>query len=99
MEFVSVRDLRLNPGDVWKDLSKAGELILTSRGTPIALLTTVTAQNLEETLNALRRAKAQIAVTHMRQQAAKSGIAQSSEQEIETEIQTVRKNRQKRQKD
>jgi len=55
MEFVSVRDLRIQPGQVWKRLAETGELIITSHGKPIALLAGVTDATLEQTLTALRR--------------------------------------------
>lgn len=93
MQFISVRELRLNPGDIWKNLGKEGELILTSRGTPIALLTSVNTQNLEDTLSALRRVKAQIAVSRMREEAARKGLDRLTTKEIQADIDAIRRKR------
>ncbi|OQY18986.1 MAG: hypothetical protein B6I34_10065 [Anaerolineaceae bacterium 4572_32.1] len=41
MEFVPVREFRLRPRQVWKRLTESGELVITSYGKPIALLTGV----------------------------------------------------------
>lgn len=62
MKFVTVRDLRGRPGQVWKKLSEERELILTSRGKPIALISPVTEDSFERDLAALRRARALAAV-------------------------------------
>ncbi len=57
MKFVTVRDLRGKPRQVWKKLAKERELVLTSNGRPIALLSPVTEDSLERDLAALRRAR------------------------------------------
>jgi antitoxin (DNA-binding transcriptional repressor) of toxin-antitoxin stability system len=58
MRFVSVRDLRTKGRQVWEDLAKGNELVVTSNGTPIALITGVSEANLEEAITDLRRARA-----------------------------------------
>jgi len=57
MKFVTVRDLRGRPGQVWKKLAEERELVLTSNGKPIALLSPVTEDSLERDIAALRRAR------------------------------------------
>ncbi len=95
MEFVSVRDLRIQPGQVWKRLSETGELIITSNGKPIALLSGVTDESLEQTLTALRRARAQVAVSQLRAAAQARGIDKMTKTEINAEIRSVRRSRKK----
>ena len=56
MKFIPSRDLRIRPGQVWKQLRKEKELIITSNGKPVALMTPVTEDNLEEELQTTRRA-------------------------------------------
>ena len=85
MQFVSVRDFRIRPGEVWERL-KEDDLVVTSNGRPIAILTDVDADNLEETLGLLRRLRAQMAVSRMRHSAAESGAVHMSTTEIEAEI-------------
>ena len=50
MKFITVRDLRTSPAQVWKDLPEEQEMVITNNGKPIALLTPISDRNLEETL-------------------------------------------------
>ena len=93
MEFVSVRELRIQPGEVWKRLSEAGELVITSNGKPIALLSGITDATLEATLIALRRARAQVAVSRLRASAEARGLSRLTSSAIEAEIAATRKRR------
>jgi len=95
MEFISVRDFRIQPGQVWKRLAETGELIITSNGKPIALLSGVTDATLEQTLTALRRARAQVAVSLLRAAAQARGADKMSMREIDAEIKAARRERRK----
>jgi antitoxin (DNA-binding transcriptional repressor) of toxin-antitoxin stability system len=95
MEFVSVRELRIQPGQVWKRLAESNELIITSNGKPIALLSGITDQTLEQTLTALRRARAQVAVSQLRASAQARGADKMTAREIDAEIKAARKDRRK----
>ena len=92
MEFIPVRDLRVQPSAVWDKLRQKGDLVLTSRGQPIAVLLSVE-HDLEHTLTAIRRVRAQMAVSEMRRVAQARGLDQLSEEEIEAEIQAARRER------
>jgi antitoxin (DNA-binding transcriptional repressor) of toxin-antitoxin stability system len=96
MEFVSARDLRIQPGQVWQRLSKSGELIVTWNGKPIALLSSVDEATLEQTLIAFRRARAQMAVSRARAAAQAGGTDKLSMNEIDAEIQAARQARKTR---
>lgn len=93
MKFVTVRDFRIRPGAVWSNLEKNEEVVITSNGKPIALLTGVSNVNFDETLRALRRAKAELALSKMRAAALEKGLNRLSEKEIEAEIKSVRRSR------
>lgn len=93
MKFVTVRDFRIRPGTVWSNLEKDEDVIITSNGKPIALLTGVNDINFDETLTALRRAKAELAVSRMRKASHKKELSKLTAKDIETEITTVRKAR------
>lgn len=93
MEFVTVRDLRLKPADVWEKLHQQRELVLTSNGRPVAIIAGVGEDDVEETLVALRRARAQVAVSRLRRAAAERGVDRLSAAEIEAEIAQVRRER------
>ena len=55
MEFISVRDLRVYTGQVWEKLEKEHDLIITSNGRPVALMTGIEGSSLETILAAVRR--------------------------------------------
>jgi len=93
MKFVTVRDLRVRPGEVWRQLREKQDLILTSSGRPIALLIGLEEDNVEETLAAVRRARAQMAVSRMRRTAAEQGLDRLPPEEIEAEIAQARQER------
>jgi antitoxin (DNA-binding transcriptional repressor) of toxin-antitoxin stability system len=89
MEFISVRDFRIRPGEIWEKL-KDQDLVVTSNGRPIAILSPVEGENIEETFALLRRLRAQMAVSRMRKEAAEAGLDRLSEEEIEAEIRKAR---------
>lgn len=93
MEFVTIRDLRLKPGEVWDRLRQQGELILTSNGRPVAIIAGVEENDVEETMAALRRARAQAAVSRLRRAAAERETNKLSAAEIEAEIAQTRRER------
>jgi prevent-host-death family protein len=94
MELITVRDLRTRPSEIWDKLREKRDLILTSNGRPIAVLTHVDEGRVEETLAALRRARAQEAVSRLRADAAAQGLDRLSAEEIEAEIAAARNERQ-----
>jgi prevent-host-death family protein len=93
MKFVTVRDFRIRPGEVWKNLERDEEVIITSNGKPIAMLTGISDVTFDETLKIFRRTKAELAVSKMRKKAVKKGLSSIPKEEIEAEIKDVRKAR------
>lgn len=93
MRFITVRELRLKPAGVWQQLKTEHELVLTSKGRPIGILSDTHGTDIEATLRALRRAKAELAVTQMRSQATRQGLEQLPLTEIDKEIRAVRRAR------
>ena len=93
MKFVTVRDFRLRPGSVWRNLEKDEDVVITSKGKPIAILTGTSDVTFDETISAIRRSKAELAVSRMRKLAIKKGLHGISEGEIDAEIKAVRKAR------
>ncbi|NLF09164.1 MAG: type II toxin-antitoxin system Phd/YefM family antitoxin, partial [Pirellulaceae bacterium] len=47
MKFVSVRELRARSADVWRQLSEEPDMVVTSNGKPVAILTAVSPAGLE----------------------------------------------------
>lgn len=95
MAFVSIRDMRTRPSEVWQQLKKDGDLILTSSGQPFALMISAQDEDIEALLIALRRARAQVAAAQLRKQAAVQGVDRLSTEEIEAEILQTRRDRQR----
>jgi antitoxin (DNA-binding transcriptional repressor) of toxin-antitoxin stability system len=95
MKFVSVRDFRLRPGDVWKQLKIYKDIVITSNGKPIAIINPVEDENLENSIAVLRRARALLALEEMQKKAALKGIDRLTEEEIEEEIKSSRLERNK----
>jgi prevent-host-death family protein len=93
MEFVTIRDLRLKPSEVWDKLRRQREIILTSNGRPVAVIAGVREDDVEETVAALRRARAQAAVSRLRRAAAESCVDRLPASEIEAEIAQARRER------
>ncbi len=93
MKFVSVRDFRSKSAQVWKQLKKEDEMVITSNGKPVALLTSLSDENLEETLKTVRKVKAMAAVTAMQLRSAERGNDKLKINEINKEIAAVRKGR------
>ena len=93
MKFITVRDLRGRSGQVWTKLAREREVILTSNGKPIAILSSVSEETLEESLVAVRRARAVTAVEKLQRQSIQAGTNGLSPAEITSEIKAVRKAR------
>jgi antitoxin (DNA-binding transcriptional repressor) of toxin-antitoxin stability system len=95
MKFLSVRDLKTKSSQVWKELEGQKEMIVTSNGRPIALLSSVNENNLEQVLTAFRRARATNAVASIQYESIQKGTDMISLDEINTEIGAVRSKRRK----
>lgn len=93
MKFVSVRDLRGKSADVWRDLPREREMVITSNGRPVAILAAVNDANLEESLAAFRQARAVDAVAAMQRRSVQSGLDTLTPAEIDAEIAAAREAR------
>lgn len=92
MKFVSSREIRVNPKPVF-DALEDEEVVITSRGKPVALLLAVSGEDLEETVRLVRRARAQTAVSRMRKAAARQGPDRMDQAGIEEEVTAARSER------
>jgi prevent-host-death family protein len=93
MKFITARDLRLKPGDVWKLAKKEKDLVITANGRPIALLTGINEDTLEEELDVIQRARALRALDEIHRESILKGMDQLSFEAIESEIKQVRRRR------
>ena len=93
MKLVSVRDLRTRPASVWKDLSQAKDLVLTNNGKPIALISVITEDTLEDSLKMIRRLRAATALDKIHQESLAKGTDGKTLEDIDAAIKRVRKAR------
>lgn len=93
MKFLTVRELREQTSKIWKDLPEQKEMVITRNGHPVAVLSSVTDQDLEDSLEAYRRVRAQMAVTALQKESIQSGTDGIGMKEIDAEIGKVRKKR------
>ncbi|MEW6171953.1 MAG: type II toxin-antitoxin system Phd/YefM family antitoxin [Bacillota bacterium] len=93
MRFISVRELRLRSAEIWRQLQLEKEMVITSNGKPVAILAGVEGEDVIEYLATLRRARAMLAVNKIQEQSRRNGKEEISADEIEKEIQAVRRNR------
>ena len=91
MKFVTVRDLRTTPAQIWKQLPGEQEIVITNNGKPIALLTPISDTDMEDTLTAVRRARAATALKKIRSAAIKNGVSNMTMDDINAEIREYRK--------
>jgi len=92
MRFISVRELNTKPKEIWSKI-KDEEMVITSNGKPIALLSAVTEETLEKTIKTIRRSRALMALEEMQKKSMESGLDRLRDSQIESEIQAVRKSR------
>jgi len=91
MKFVSSRELRINPGSVWKRLREEKDLVVTANGKPVGVLTFADEDRLEEVLAVLRRGRAQAAVADLRRIAVERGLDALGEHDVEAIIRKTRR--------
>jgi antitoxin (DNA-binding transcriptional repressor) of toxin-antitoxin stability system len=93
MKFISVRDFRNSSASIWRQLPEEREMVITNNGKPIALLTPLSDKTLEDTLSAVRRARAINAVKLIQQQSVENGTDKMTLEAINYEIKMARKER------
>lgn len=93
MDFVSVREFRTQPGEVWKKLAEQHELVITRNGKPFAILTETSSTEIDRDLQTLRSARFGRALDAVRTRAREQGLDQLTLDEINAVIREVREER------
>ena len=93
MRFLSVRDLRGKSGEVWKELPKEKEMVITSNGRPVAILSSISEADFEPALASIRQARAAAAVALIQRKSSAHGLEGIDMAEIDAEIAAVRNDR------
>lgn len=90
MRYVSVRELRSRSAEVWRRLAVERDMLITSNGRPVAILSAVSSEGPEESLAALRRARAMTAVGTMQRQSVAATRHRMTPATVRAEIAAVR---------
>lgn len=93
MRFLNVSEFRETAARIWKELPNAGGMIITKNGRPVAILSPVNESNLEESLAALRRARAIEAVASLQLESVRKGTDRITAGDIDREIKAARRKR------
>lgn len=88
-----MRELRNTPGRLWSALAARETVALVGDGAPRALLLEIPDGDLEGTLEVVRRARAQLALSRLR---ARAAVAPLSDDQIDAEVQAERAERHRR---
>jgi prevent-host-death family protein len=93
MKFITVRDLRGKTSELWKALEAERELVVTSNGKPIAILSATDEASFEACLWTLRRSRASDALARLQRDAVERGLDKLKPEDIEAEIKASRRER------
>lgn len=91
MRFVSSRELRVRPGAVWDLLRREKDLVITSNGKPVAVLTAADESILEDVLATLRQGRARAAVADLRRVAVRRGLDRLADEKVEAIVTKARR--------
>ena len=95
MRFMTVREMRGAGAALWRELPAEKEMVITSNGRPVAILSSVKGGDFEQSLENIRRARAVDAVTAIQSESLEKGTDRMSIREIDAVIADVRAKRRK----
>lgn len=91
MNFYGIRELSNNTKNVMTSVNQNGSAVITDNGKPAALMISISEENFEATLDAVRQMRARQAVDALRKQAQMNFPEGMSMDEIDAEIDAARK--------
>lgn len=91
MNFYGMRELSNNTKNVMTSVNQNGSAVITDNGKPAALMISISEENFEATLDAIRQMRARQAVDALRKQAQMNFPEGMSMDEIDAEIDAARK--------
>lgn len=91
MNFYGIRELSNNTKNVITSVNQNGSAVITDNGKPAALMISISEENFEATLDAVRQMRARQAVDALRKQAQMNFPEGMSMDEIDAEISAARK--------
>ena len=91
MRFMSVREFRMDTGRMRRDLERDDEVVLTANGRPFAIVSAVRPEVFDKELQAIRGARAKVALERVRESAARAGTLNMPPSDINAIIADVRR--------
>ena len=79
MNFYSIRDLRTDAKSLWQTINEGDEAIITNNGKPAAVMISIPEGYFDESIQAIRQARALIALNSMRIRASRDGYRTDDE--------------------
>ena len=79
MNFYSIRDLRTDAKSLWQTINDGDEAIITNNGKPAAVMVSIPEGYFDESIQAIRQARALIALNSMRIRASRDGYRTDDE--------------------
>ena len=96
MSTISVSDLKKKPAKQWLKSASKDDLIITSKGQPVAVLMRIAAASVESTRALVRSVRALQAQAALQEAAAANGTAGFSMSDIDAEIAAARRARRRK---
>ena len=96
MSTISVSDLQRKPAKQWLKSAGKDDLVITSKGQPVALLLHVATASVDSTRALVRSVRALQAQAALQQAAASSGTAELSRSDTDAEIAATRRARRRK---
>ena len=96
MSTISISELKKKPAGAWLKSAGKHDLVITSKGQPVAVLLPIAAASIESTRALLRSIRALQAQSALQQAAAANGTANLSMSDIDAEIGAARRARRKK---
>ncbi|MDR2717038.1 MAG: hypothetical protein LBB89_03100 [Treponema sp.] len=96
MQFLTIRELSKSPAETLTKLGGDGKAVLTNNGKPQALLFKIDGNSFEKTLSMLQKLEFLQNLTEMRLTSMKNGNSGMTIDEINAEINAVRKKRKRK---
>jgi len=96
MSTISVSDLQKKPAKQWLKSAGKEDLVVTSKGQPVALLMRIASASVDSTRALLRSVRALQAQAGLQQAAAASGASELSMSDIDAEIAANRRARRRK---
>jgi prevent-host-death family protein len=95
MSTITVSELKLKRTAQWREAARAGDLVVTEQGEPVAVLVPIDARSLEPTLSTLRSVRALQAQAALQETARQNSTHELTMADIDEEVAAAREARRK----